>query len=172
MKEVLHAVTGGKMALIEDAELDELLLEAEFIDEAVVSQVGDVAGVRDLTAAAARSLDFAEDRVYDLALCASEAATNALKHAGGGHVVICRHGDGARIWVRDRGAGIDCERLPRSTLWKGWSTKRSLGIGFSVLIELLDRLWLCTGRDGTVVGMDMDRVRHANDLMWLNGVAD
>jgi anti-sigma regulatory factor (Ser/Thr protein kinase) len=96
-----------------------------------------------------------EDRIFDFVLCVSEAATNAVKHAGGGTLGVWRIADRIQMWMADRGEGIDFSLLPRSTLMKGWSSKPSLGCGFTIMLEMLDRLLLQTDRRGTTVVMEM-----------------
>lgn len=95
------------------------------------------------------------DRIFDMVLCVSEASTNALKHAHGGTLDVFLVDGRAQVWVADQGSGIDFSLLPRSTLMKGWSSKTSLGYGYTILLELLDRVVLSTSRYGTVVVMEM-----------------
>jgi anti-sigma regulatory factor (Ser/Thr protein kinase) len=77
------------------------------------------------------------DRVHDLCLCASEAATNALKHAGGGEACVATFPTGVRVRVRDQGGGIDHFHLPRATLMRGYSTRASMsGEGTTLIVEM------------------------------------
>lgn len=80
-----------------------------------------------------------------------EAMTNALKHAGKG---IARGGvqDG-ELWlsVADGGPGIAALSLPDATLRRGYSSKVSMGMGYSIMLEISDRIMLSTGSNGTTV---------------------
>lgn len=75
----------------------------------------------------ARRAGLAAARCHAAAHCASELASNAVRHAGGG-VLVVRALDAARpeieIECRDRGPGIP--DVPRA-MEDGWSRGRSLG---------------------------------------------
>src|SRR5262249_37582413 len=98
-------------------------------------------------------------RVYDLGLCASEAATNALKHGEGGRAAIAREEGRVRVRIEDNGAGIDPVSLPRATLMKGFSPRAWMGLGFTIMHELADKIYLHTGAQGTVVIQEMGIVQ-------------
>src|SRR5262249_19637370 len=115
----------------------------------------DVGLARTLTEEALLEMKMDRERIFDMVLCVSEAATNALKHARGGARDVYRVDGRAQVWVTDHGNGIDFSLLPRSTLMKGWSSKTSLGYGYTILLELLDRVLLSTSRRGTTVVMEM-----------------
>jgi len=155
MRDVIYAVSGGKLVLAEDSELALLRGGGERVRSLPISDSSDVGTARAATEEALLSMHMDRDRVFDVVLCVSEAATNALKHASGGVLDIYRFSDRAQIWVSDQGGGIDFSLLPRSTLMKGWSSKTSLGYGYTILLELLDRVLLSTSRKGTIVVMEM-----------------
>ena len=47
--------------------------------------------------------------------------------------------------------GIESLILPRVTLQRGFSTKPSLGLGYSIMLEVADHILLRTGPRGTTV---------------------
>jgi len=95
-------------------------------------------------------------RLHVLLLACTEALTNALKHAGGGEFELRRIGSRAQCVIRDRGRGIDFDRLPKATLVPGYSTMTgSLGAGFTVMLEVCDSVLLSTGAHGTIVVLQM-----------------
>ncbi|HEY3298803.1 MAG TPA: ATP-binding protein, partial [Armatimonadota bacterium] len=96
-----------------------------------------------------------ESRVYDMVLCVGEAATNALKHAGGGSASIHRRADALLFVVEDHGSGIEALTLPEVALTKSYSTARSLGMGYKAMISIADRVHLATGPNGTTVAIEM-----------------
>jgi hypothetical protein len=55
------------------------------------------------------------------------------------------------VKVRDFGGGIDISDLPRATLAPGWSSEVSLGMGFTLMLEMADVLWLATSGEGTTI---------------------
>ncbi len=144
--DALAAVTGGRLVLLGDEELDAALLPLELGPRSVDS-ASHLAGER---AELRRALGGAAG-ADDLLLSFGEALTNSLKHAGGGVWELRRAGDAIQVVVSDKGDGIDFRRLPRAALVAGFSTKQSLGVGFTIMLELSDRILLCTNGDGTTV---------------------
>lgn len=157
MRDVILAVSGGKLVLAEESEMEVMRREGQQVAGMEIrdKQSADVGVARALTEKSLLELGMDRDRVFDMVLCVSEAATNALKHAQGGTLDIYRVNGKAQVWLADSGGGIDFGLLPKSTLMRGWSSKMSLGYGFTILLELLDRVLLSTGRHGTTVVMEM-----------------
>jgi sensor histidine kinase regulating citrate/malate metabolism len=63
------------------------------------------------------------------------------------------------VWVEDQGTGIALEQLPRATLERGYSsggTTPGFGHGFWMMWQIVDRLWLLTGAQGTTVVLEQD----------------
>ena len=91
----------------------------------------------------------------DLVIAGSEAALNAVVHAPGG-VAEIRAGETGQVqvWVRDTGKGIDDALLHRATLEAGFSSKGTLGQGFSLMVSTCHRVYLLTGSTGTVVVLE------------------
>jgi anti-sigma regulatory factor (Ser/Thr protein kinase) len=152
-RDILCAVTNGKLTLCERDEI-----EQHWSWPCVgrpVRREEDIRGVREAVTDTGLGAGLPQDRVEDLCLCASEAATNALKHAGGGEAYVVATPTVVRVRVEDRGGGIDPFHLPRATLMKGYSTRASMGLGFTLMHELADRLYLNTSADGTTVILEM-----------------
>ena len=117
----------------------------------------DAARAREEVRRAALALGITEEQADDLEVAAGEALTNAIKHAQGGEVTL--HADGDKILVRvtDHGPGIADLMLPRAVLERGYSTKPSLGMGYTLMLHLTDRIHLCTGPGGTIVILEQHR---------------
>jgi len=152
-RDIVYAVTNGKLNLCEPGEIEERWERT--LAEQTVETDADIKLVRDLVREIGERAGMAEGRVEDLCLCASEAATNALKHAGGGRTWVDHNDSLVRLRVMDAGAGIDPLQLPRATLMRGYSTRASMGLGFTLMHELADRLYLHTGPQGTVLILEM-----------------
>jgi GAF domain-containing protein len=152
-RDIVYAVTNGKLNLCEPGEIEEHWERS--LAEQVVETDFDIKRVRDLVRQIGEGAGMAEGRVEDLCLCASEAATNALKHAGGGRAWVDHNDTLVRLRVVDAGAGIDPLQLPRATLMRGYSTRASMGLGFTLMHELADRIYLHTGPQGTVLILEM-----------------
>ncbi len=156
-REVIYAVTGGKLNLIERDVLPPLMAQGrEVADPFEVRDPRDLLYARRVAEEAVQRVGLPEGRKQDLALCVSEAATNAIKHAHGCQVTVRQSSDFLRIWVADQGPGISFSELPKATLMRGYSTKPSLGCGFTILLELLSRVYLCTDERGTTLGLEIE----------------
>jgi anti-sigma regulatory factor (Ser/Thr protein kinase) len=141
--DVLDAVTGGKLILLTDEELAGQLgvplTEAERIEAPRdLSQARSVIS----RAAAEHFPDWAP--ATDLRTPTGEALVNALRHAGGGSYQLFARDDTLQVLVRDDGPGIDFRMLPRATLQRGFSTAASLGMGFTIMLQVCERVLLST----------------------------
>ncbi len=88
----------------------------------------------------------AQDRA---ALVATEAATNVLKHGGGGRMLVAPHGPGIVLVASDEGPGIT--HLDRA-MEDGASSAGSMGTGLGAMRRLADSFDIVTSAaEGTVV---------------------
>jgi anti-sigma regulatory factor (Ser/Thr protein kinase) len=106
------------------------------------SQVGEA---RRAAAGFAARQGFAETRASQIALVATELATNLVKHGGGGTIVIGnfddRDGIGLELMALDRGPGMaDFQRC----LADGYSTAGSPGTGLGAIARQSDRIAVYT----------------------------
>jgi len=151
--DVLHAFTDGKVSLREPAEIErDWPGEAKLVP---LESESDIGRLRNAARDAARAAGMSDDRTADLCLCASEAATNALLHGSGGWGAVSVEDGLLRVRVTDRGAGMDPEHISHAALIRGWSSRASLGLGFTLIRETADRVTLSTGPEGTTVVIEM-----------------
>lgn len=118
----------------------ETLLTASRTEQCVaVSETVDVAAARRAGADLARRLEFGQDAAARLALVVTEAATNILKHAGHGEIllriVMGRQADGAaargiEMLAIDSGAGM---QDTAEAMADGNSTAGSYGVGLGAI---------------------------------------
>ena len=101
----------------------------------VVDPSGVAAARRAATAMAAGALD--ESALGRLALVTTEAASNLLKHAGGGDIVLrsLDHGSGVEVLAIDRGRGM---ADVTACLRDGYSTAGSPGTGLGAIGRVAD----------------------------------
>ena len=150
-RDVVYCVTRGKLVLLERAGLPDATA-GEVVAVGRRRGPHGLATQRDRVEQAARAAGMQEPAVRDLVVCACEALSNAVCHAGGARMSVVQTPETVRVCVADRGPGIDFQDLPRATLLRGYSTvKPSLGMGFSLMLELMDRVTLCTDPGGTTV---------------------
>ncbi len=152
-REVILALSGGKVELCRSVEELQRHL-GDRLDGLTVAARADIARSRDL-AAAFMPQDNAK-RLMQVKLAVSEASTNLLKHALGGEVIAFAHGSSLQILVRDEGSGIALHELPKTFVASGYSTKRSLGRGFSVMYASADRIFLYTDSGGTQLLLEFE----------------
>jgi len=102
-----------------------------------IQEPTDAAEVRRTSAALAAGLAFDETSAANLGLVVTEAATNLLKHAGGGQVVLrsLESGDavGVEMLALDKGPGI---ADPGRCFQDGYSTAGSSGTGLGAIARL------------------------------------
>ena len=147
-REVIRAVTEDRFHLLDAAEL---AVEGERVLEMALTGAGAYARLRREVGEIARSAGMSEDQANDLVLAAGEAATNAIKHAKGIRCAVYLCDDRIAVRVSDRGPGISPEALPASVLKPGFSTTVSLGMGYTLMLAMVNRVYLATGPEGTTV---------------------
>ncbi len=154
-REVVRCVTQGRLELVDADALP--TPEAEPLLEVALDPHVDSFGFQRLRRALMdRALEagMPPDRADDLMIAAAEAAGNTVKHAVNGRARAWREGERFLVRVSDEGPGIRPENLPATLFKKGFSTRVSLGMGYTLMLSLVDRIWLCTGPGGTVVQLE------------------
>ena len=149
--DVLFAATGGRLQLMNRQDMAPHLEGWREKRELLVIHPSEIALARRLAEEVATAAGLDEEGRSDAALCVSEAVTNALKF---GTRVIFRGGlfeDQMLFVIQDDGPGLERGLLPQVALQKGFSTGASMGMGFSLMLEMMDRVGLDTGPDGTTV---------------------
>lgn len=149
--DVLFAATGGRLQLMSQEEMSPLLEGWSQVCELLITEPSQIAVARRIAEEVAQSANLDAEGASDAALCVSEAVTNALKF---GTRVIFRGGlfeDQMRFLIEDDGPGLERALLPQVTLQKGFSTGASMGMGFSLMLEMMDQVGLVTGPNGTTV---------------------
>lgn len=152
--DVIAAVTGNKLILMTPDELKESLGELltkrrrithyrslaqarADVSTAIEGQFPDIPGVRD----------------FIVGVC--EGLTNAIKHGGSGQYEVCRCGGTAQVVISDEGPGVDFTTVPKATLEAGFSTQGTLGVGFTIMLEMSDRVLLSTQPGGTTLVLEL-----------------
>jgi len=115
----------------------------------ISSQV-DVERIRREARGLAASVGFGRADAEAIVLAVSELATNLVRYAPGGEVLVapCAQdtGTGIAIYSRDGGPGIAHVEL---ALRDGYSTGGGLGSGLPAVRRLMDDFSLTTGPEGT-----------------------
>ncbi len=158
LKDVLFAVTEARLVLC-DGEGD---LPPRFpaLGEAIPLSGPALRAVRQRATEAAAACGLPPEKAHDLQSAASEAAMNAVSHAGGGAARVGADADRGRVqvWVEDHGPGIGVDQLHRAVLERGFTTGGSgFGHGYFLILRSADRVYLLTGPTGTTLVLEVER---------------
>ncbi|MHB1000855.1 MAG: PAS domain S-box protein [Armatimonadota bacterium] len=160
-RRTILAATDGKLVITERLEIERIakLTLASWR----INSPDDLATIRHVAAEIAESEGMDENKIGDFILAFGEASTNALKHAGSGTASIHRQQDRLMFVVSDNGPGIAVLSLPEVALRRGYSTAGTLGMGYKVMIQLADKVYLATGAEGTTIGIEMS-LHHSMEI--------
>jgi anti-sigma regulatory factor (Ser/Thr protein kinase) len=150
-REVIRCVTGGKLQLVDPEEIP--TPGAPALELSLAEPEAYAAMRRGLLELAERA-GMPRERAQELELAAGEAATNAIKHGRNGRCALWTAPDRLVARISDEGPGIRPEDLPATLFQPGFSTKVSLGMGYTLMLELVDCMWLSTGPQGTIVQLE------------------
>ena len=151
-RDVLLAVTGGKLRLVEHDEMPprDLVSEPPTLTQALRAPK-DASALRHTLSHLGQESGMDAERIDDLCTAATEAATNAIKHGNGGLATVWADRAAMTVQIADHGTGIAPAHLARATLEQGFSTRVSLGMGFHLMLQSTDALALCTDVQGTTI---------------------
>jgi anti-sigma regulatory factor (Ser/Thr protein kinase) len=152
-RSTILAATDGKLIVTEPKAIVEIA--GPTISTWKLREPEDIGNLRAVIKQIVESEGMDPDRVSRFVICAGEAMTNAVKHAGGGIVSLHRGGDGFILVVADKGPGIEATAIPEVALRRSYSTAESLGIGYKVMISFADKVYLATEPEGTMVAIQM-----------------
>ncbi len=151
--DVLDAVTGGKLILVTEAEITEVLGE-RLLPEMEITSADQLSTARQAVAIAVEKR-FPELGSVELLTPFGEALNNVLKHAGRGRFSAFVRQGVVQLCVTDDGPGIDFRTLPKATLVSGFSTAQTLGLGFTIMLQLCDRVLISTRPGSTTVILEI-----------------
>lgn len=168
-KDTIFSVTGGRLDICEKDELTPYLQHAESRTE--VNSAAEVSSARHAVERFLRSHQLGGDRLDAFMVGVGEAITNAIKHGKEGIVYAGERNGCVWVGIEDHGTGIDSLVLPKAVLLWGYSTKPSMGLGYSVMLEVADRIHLKTDKSGTTIILEKN-VHEKIFEMSLNDLPD
>lgn len=148
-RETILSVTDGKLAVCDPPELRPYLATTQL--RLNVTEPSEVSSSRRAVKQFCEDHGLTGERLETFMIGVGEAITNAIKHAAKGRVQAGIKDGSVWVGVADKGPGIASLILPRAMLLRGFSTKPSLGLGYSIILEVCDRVLLKTGAQGTTV---------------------
>lgn len=161
LRDMFSNVTEGKFVLCaSEADLPEP--HTPFAEPVLLSRTSGIRELRRHTLGACVAAGIPDERRYDLETAVGEAAMNAVVHAatGTGHVFLHERG-AVQVRVEDEGKGIAVEDLPNATLKRGYTTAGTMGYGFKMILQVVDKVFLLTGVAGTTVVLEQERTPKA-----------
>lgn len=148
-RQIILSVTEGKLDICDKKDVEPFIQNAKVgLD---VNKAMDVSLARREIKNICQEYGLKGERLHQLTIAAGEVITNAIKHAGGGRVYAGVTKDEVWVGAVDNGPGIESLILPSAVLRRGFSTKPSLGFGYSIVLDSCDRVLLKTCTDGTTV---------------------
>lgn len=151
-RDVLMAVTGGKLRLIEPDEMppSDLITGRPRLTLSL-EEPADASQLRMQLQRLGQDMELEHERIFDLCTSATEAATNAIKHGNGGEAQVWVGTGAISVLIQDRGEGIAPTQIARATLEQGYSTRVSLGMGFHLMLQTTDVMAMSTSAHGTSI---------------------
>lgn len=151
-RETILAVTGGKFEIADPDEAGDWIENPTLSMRVIASQ--EMADARHAVTRYCQEAGMDENLLREFELAIGEALGNAVKHVGEGWMYVGRHADSVWVAVVDHGKGIDTFIIPKVALLAGFTTKASMGLGYTLILRVCDHLKLATGPDGTTVVME------------------
>ena len=152
--DVIFSVTQGKFNLLNHDQVLTLCLEGELLNKTAVIKPEDVNEARELATRILKEQPLQSKDTYHVILCISEAVTNALKHANVGSLEIRKIKGSLRACISDCGPGMDLSKLPNLVFLQGFSTKISMGYGFTIMYKYAEKIYLASSNEGTFLALD------------------
>lgn len=160
-RETILAVTDGKFELGEPEDASHWIESPELSLNVTGAEMMSYAR-RDVTDFC-KSSGMPQFEIDEFEYAIGEALGNSIKHASEGKVFagVRDH----KVWVAivDHGTGIDTFSLPKVAMLPGFTTKASMGLGYTMILKVCDHVKLATGLSGTTVYMEKS-LDHVEDI--------
>lgn len=154
VRDVMLSATQGRLRLSDSVQ--NLPGQLATSKEKIVLTRETLGQARHAALAAAHAQGFRPARADALQTAVGEAAMNAVVHGSGGVCSISAGDHKVQVRIEDTGAGIQWTELPKATLERGYSTRGSLGHGFWLILQCVDRIDLHTSTSGTTLVLTFD----------------
>lgn len=156
-KRLLYERTGGKLALLSREEADRMLEQGEPVYRGLVRVAEDLERLRRSLRECIEPWDVSPKRLFHFIVAVNEAVTNALVYGRNVQVYlqIATSDQICRVAVLDHGNGIPLQDIPQAVLVNGYSTRKSLGVGFHAMLHYVDQIWFFTSEHGSGLLLDL-----------------
>lgn len=150
LNDLAAAVARGTLTFLDDAELAAVRAEGRAVLTCTIDDTALLAQARAAVSQVLSDHGVPAGSRRRLELCVSEATTNMLVHGGGGGIMsLLRLADRLRIIVADRGPGLNFIN------WTETGARQpSMGYGYKIILDNVERVYLHTGDEGTTLVLD------------------
>lgn len=149
-REEIYAATEKKMLLVTEQEIKEHSVgRLLFFKKLRTTQ--DIPKTREMLSKVLETKNVEDGCYMNMLLAVSELTTNVIKHAERGSIMVIETDEEYICLIQDKGPGFELKDLKDKTLAAGYSTKDSLGFGFSILLKLTDQLLLANTDHGSII---------------------
>lgn len=156
-KALLQLFTHGKLELIWDHELYDVLLNSEKLYSHTITSAQDLKQVRHTLSMILEQHGLTRAQILRFTVAVNEAASNSLCHSEGGQIdyYLAKETGVCRIVICDHGKGIMLYELPKAALIQGYSTRNSLGSGFQAMLTFADKVLVNSTSKGTRIILEI-----------------
>ncbi len=152
-RRTILAASNGKLLICERDEIE--AIPGDEIERWRLTDLPSLGRMRRESRLLAEQAGLGHDRAMSFMSCIVEAATNVIKHAGEGEARLSKNDKSLIFSVSDTGPGIGAMALPDVALVAGYSTAGTLGMGYKLMLQFADKVYLSTGPVGTTVAIEM-----------------
>lgn len=150
-RDTIYCVTSGELSIVDEPSIARYISAAELVIDVLDAE--SASNARHRLTEYCRQAGLTGESLEKFEGAIGEALANVVKHAGGGKAYAGHDENSVWVAVEDHGPGIESLLIPRAILLRGYSTKPSLGIGYSVILAACDQVLLKTDPTGTTVVM-------------------
>ncbi|WP_180956471.1 ATP-binding protein [Bacillus canaveralius] len=156
-RDVIYAATQGQFLLISYEEVNKYT-EGTVLLNTEIKNRSDIPVSRNQAKDTLEQKGFSKSKIMSWILVLSEAITNTIKHAEEGKLTIIedKKNNEIRFVIEDKGPGFALKELPKNTLLAGYSSKKSMGQGFTLMMKMARQVLLFTSSKGSTIILIFD----------------
>ncbi|MDW7675326.1 MAG: ATP-binding protein [Bacillota bacterium] len=160
-RDVIYAVTQGRVFLVTQEEFYQQICDELPLISCKLENKKDISRCRhEIDSFLTDKCDWwIGTKRKQLLLCLSEAITNVIKHAESGEILVSLTAKKIVFYILDQGPGMNLEKLPYMVFINGYTSKNSLGSGFSLIHNYIDKMTICTTEHGTFLTLEAHLTR-------------
>ncbi|MCM3443388.1 ATP-binding protein [Metabacillus halosaccharovorans] len=169
-RDVIYAATQGQFLLITKEEINQYR-NGTVLCEGTIKERTDIPVCRNLAKESLEQYGYDKSKLMSWLLVLSEGITNTIKHAEEGKMAVIddKEKNEIRFVIEDKGPGFPLDDLPKTTLLAGYSTKKSMGQGFTLMMKMTKQVLLHTTSKGSTIILIFDKNKGSKETFNLTG---